>query len=33
MKIHGHLKQLADPAACAAAVDAERPAGTPPAAP
>jgi phosphomethylpyrimidine synthase len=34
MKIHGHLKELADPAACAAAVaSAERPAGTPPAPP
>src|SRR5512138_3831158 len=30
MKIHGHLKQIADPAACAAAVGAEAP---PPAAP
>jgi len=35
MKIHGHLKDLADPAACAAAVaaSADRPAGTPPTTP
>jgi phosphomethylpyrimidine synthase len=34
MKIHGHLRDLADPAACAAAVaEAESPGGTPPRAP